>query len=182
MRSDSLALKQCRVAILMLCLGFGLYAAGCGPFSLGRNVPAPPPSTPEAPEASEALEVPEASDAPAALTEAVENDKNTPQADGEPTGPASVSPTPAPVPDPIWGYRVQLYWLTARDAAEAAVERVERLLADSSYGIYLNEEAGGFRVRVGDFTDKADADRFRDRMRREGYADAWTARTLIKAP
>ncbi len=189
MRSNSLALKQCRIVTLMLCLGFGLHVAGCGPFSLGRSVPVPPDTTADAPEATEAPEVPEASDALEAPTKAVENDENTPQPDRDRTAtePASVSPTAAPVPDTLWGYRVQLYWFTSRDAAEAAVERVERFLADSSladssHGIYLNEEAGGFRVRVGDFTDKADADRFRDRMRREGYADAWTARTRIQAP
>lgn len=183
MRSNSLALKQCRIVTLMLCLVFGLHVAGCGPFSLGRSVPAPPDTTAEVPEVSE---VPEASDALEAPAEAVENNENTPQPDRAPTGdldgPASVSSTPAVAPVTLWGYRVQLYWFTSRDAAEAAVERVERFLADFSHDIYLNEEAGGFRVRVGDFADKAEADRFRDRMRREGYADAWTARTLIQAP
>lgn len=168
MRSNAPALEQCQVAMLVLCLGLGLHAAGCGPFALGRNVPDPPATTPENP------------------PEAVENDENAPQPDGGPTGgpdgPASVSPTPAAAPDTLSGYRVQLYWFTTRDAAEAAVKRVEQFLADGPHGVYLIEEGGGFRVRVGDFTDKADADRFRDRLRREGFVDAWTAEDRITAP
>ena len=154
--------------MLMFCLGFGLHAAGCGSFSQGRGAPAPPAPPPETP------------------TEAVENDENTSQPDGRstggPDGPASVSPASAPAPDTLWGYRVQLYWFTTRDAAEAAVKRVERFLTDWPHDVYLNEEDGGFKVRVGDFTDKADADRFRDRLRSEGFTDAWTATTRIKAP
>lgn len=60
--------------------------------------------------------------------------------------------------------------------------RVERYLADWTYGVYLDEEDGNFKIRVGDFTDKAEADLLRDRLRREGYPDAWTTPTRVKAP
>ena len=150
---------------MVLCLGFSLYAAGCVPFSTGRNVPAP---TPEA------------------HPDAAERDDGMPRSDSELTGdlaePASVSSAPAAAPESTWGYRVQLYSFTNRDAAEAALKQVERTLAEWSHGVYLNEESESFKVRVGDFMEKADADRLRDWLRSKGFADAWTARTLIKTP
>ncbi len=154
-----------QVATMVLCLLFGLVAVGCGPLSTGRNVPA---ATPE----------------PQPQTAA--GDEDTLQSDGEMTGdpvePVSEASTPTPVPEPVWGYRVQLYSFTNRDSAEAALKQVERSLAEWSYGVYLNEESGSFKVRVGDFMEKADADRLRDSLRSKGFPDAWTASAWIQPP
>ena len=84
--------------------------------------------------------------------------------------------------EPIQGYRVQLFSFTDREAAEVALKQVERTLTEWSYGIYLQEETGSFKVRVGDFDDKADADILRDWFRGKGFVDAWTASTLIRTP
>lgn len=162
MRSFSVVIKQFQVTLLMLCLGFGLYAAGCGPFSLGRNVP--PEVTPEA------------------SSEPVEYDDNSPQSDRGLNDPVSEPPTSVPSGDTLLGYRVQLYSFSSREAAEAAIRRVERLLADWSHGVYLSEEDGSFKVRVGDFTDKDEANLLRDRLREEGYPDAWTASARVRLP
>ncbi len=154
-----------RMAMMVFCFGFGLHAAGCGPFSSGRNVPAAmPEAQPDAPETYD--------DAPQAESE-LSND---------PAEPASVTPTPAPAAEPSPGYRVQLYSFTNREAAEAALKQVERTLAEWFYSVYLQEEAGSFKVRVGDFADKVDADTLRDWFRRQGFVDAWTASTLIQTP
>ena len=165
MRGGFAVSKPFQVATMVLCLLFGLVAAGCGPFSSGRSVPA---STPEP------------------QPETAASDEDTQQSDGELTGapaePAAVPSTPAPVAEPVWGYRVQLYSFTNRDSAEAALKQVERTLAEWSYGVYLNEESGSFKVRVGDFTEKADADRLRDSLRSKGFPDAWTASAWIQPP
>ncbi len=158
--------KPCHFAAIVLCLVFGLFAGGCGPFSSAKNVPA---ATPEAqPEASE-------------------TDDETPETglSGDPAGPAgpaAETSTPAPVAEPTEGYRVQLYSFTNREAAEAALERVKRTLEAWSYGVYLQEETGSFKVRVGDFVEKEDADLLRDWFRDKGFVDAWTASTLVQAP
>ena len=163
--------KLFQVATMVLCLLFGLVAAGCGPLTTGRNVPA---ATPEP------------------QPEMAAGDEDTLQSDGEmmsdgemtgdPVEPVSETSTPAPVPEPVWGYRVQLYSFTNRDSAEAALKQVERSLAEWPYGVYLNEESNSFKVRVGDFMEKADADRLRDSLRSKGFPDAWTASAWIQPP
>lgn len=156
--------KPCHVAMMVLCLGFGLYAAGCGPFSSGRNVPAATPEAqPEAPVTDDDMARPESG-----LS--------------DPAEPASVASPPAPAAEPTQGYRVQLYSFTSRELAEAALNQVKQTLAEWSYGVYLHEESGSFKIRVGDFEDKADADILRDWFRRKGFVDAWTASTLIQTP
>ncbi|MCY4545187.1 MAG: SPOR domain-containing protein [Gemmatimonadetes bacterium] len=155
--------KPCHVAAIVLCLVFGMFAGGCGLITSARNDPA---ATPEVqPEASE-------------------TDDETPEAglSGDPAEPAAVTSTPAPVAEPTDGYRVQLYSFTNREAAEAALERVKRTLEEWSYGVYLQEETGSFKVRVGDFVVKEDADLLRDWFREKGFVDAWTASTLVHAP
>ena len=100
----------------------------------------------------------------------------------EPAEPDSVASPPVSAAEPIQGYRVQLYSFTSRELAEAALDQVKQTLAEWSYGVYLQEESGSFKIRVGDFEDKADADILRDWFRRKGFVDAWTAGTLIPAP
>lgn len=153
-----------RMAMMALCLGLGLHAAGCGPFSSGRNVPAETPETQsEAPETGDGMAEPYGG-----LSEPYETDP--------------VATPSAPALEPIQGYRVQLYSLTSRERAEAALDQVKQTLAEWSYGVYLQEESGSFKIRVGDFEDKADADILRDWFRNKGFVDAWTAGTLIHAP
>ena len=158
MRYDFPICKPRHVAAIVLCLVFGLYAGGCGPFSSARNVPAATPETDdETPETVTGLS-------------------------GDPAEPADEASTPVPVAEPTEGYRVQLYSFTNREAAEAASERVKRTLEEWSYGVYLQEEAGSFKVRVGDFVEKEDADLLRDWFRDKGFVDAWTASTLVQTP
>jgi len=165
MRFDIPIYKPCHVAAIVLCLVFGMIAGGCGPFSSARNVPA---ATPEA--------QPEASETDDEIPETVAGRS------GDPAEPAAETSTPAPVAEPTEGYRVQLYSFTNREAAEAALERVKRTLEEWPYGVYLQEENGSFKVRVGDFVEKADADFLRDWFRDKGFVDAWTASTLVQAP
>ena len=123
---------------------------------------------------------------PEAQPEASETDDETPEPEtaltGYPAEPAAETSTPAPVAEPTEGYRVQLYSFTNLEAAEAALERVKRTLEEWSYGVYLQEETGSFKVRVGDFVVKEDADLLRDWFRDKGFIDAWTASTLVQAP
>ena len=165
MRFNLSICKPHHAAAIVLCLVFGLQAAGCGALSTGRKVPA---STPEA--------QPEASDTDGYTME--------PEAglSGDSAGPGTGFSTPDAVAEPTEGFRVQLYSFTNREAAETALERVEQALEEWSYGVYLQEEEGSFKVRVGDFADKTEADQLRDWFINKGFVDAWTASTLIQAP
>ncbi len=179
---DSFPMFPMRVRVMMLglFLGFGLYAAGCGSISMGRRAPAETPETP--PES-----VDKGDDTPLTdreltgdMNEPVFDTSSTPTSDSTTSG--SVSSMPASGGDTSRGYRVQIYSFTDRDAAASALKRVEQYLADWSYSVYLDEEGGNFKIRVGDFTEKAAADLLRDRLRREGYPDAWTAPVRVEAP
>ena len=151
---------------MVWCLLFGLNAAGCT-WLLGKRAPAAAPPVPPAPQP----------DAQKPEDDASRSDDTMV---GDPAGPASETPVPASVAEPTLGYRVQLYSLTTREAAEAALQQVEQSLSEWSYGVYVEEESNSFKVRVGDFTEKADADILRDWLRTRGFVDAWTARTLIQ--
>lgn len=163
MRYDFPLKTPFQVALMVWCLLFGMYATGCT-WLLGKRAPATAPPAPQ-PEAQEPED--DASRSDEALM-------------GDPAEPAPVTPDPAAVAEPIPGYRVQLYSLTSREAAEAALQQVEQALSEWSYGVYVEEESNSFKVRVGDFKEKADADILRDWLRTRGFVDAWTARTLIR--
>ncbi|MCY3712411.1 MAG: SPOR domain-containing protein [Gemmatimonadetes bacterium] len=173
MRYDFPLKSPYQVALMVVCLLVGMNLAGCT-WLLGKRAPdtAPPASLPEA-------QAPEAQ-----APEAQEREYDTSRSDvaliGDSAEAASETPVPATVAEPILGYRVQLYSLTSREAAEAALQQVEQTLSEWSYGVYVEEESNSFKVRVGDFKDKADADILRDWLRTRGFVDAWTASTPIK--
>ena len=158
-----------QVALMVLCLLSGMNVSGCT-WLLGKRAPAAAPPAPQ-PEAL-ASEAPAPEDAASQSDEALIDD---------PAEPASETSVPATVAEPTLGYRVQLYSFTSREAADAALRQVERTLTEWSYGIYVDEESNSFKVRVGDFKEKADADILRDWLRTRGFVDAWTAETLIQA-
>lgn len=157
-----------QVALMVVCLSFGMNLAGCA-WLLGKRAPAATPPAPQ-PEA-QASETQASEDDPSRSDEALI---------GDPADAASGTSVPATAAEPTLGYRVQLYSLTSREAAEAALQQVEQALAEWSYGVYVDEESNSFKVRVGDFLEKTDADILRDWLRTRGFVDAWTARTLIK--
>lgn len=168
MRYDFPLKTPFRVALMVLCLLFGMNLAGCA-WLLGKRAPAAAPPAPQ-PET-------QAPDAQASEDDASRSDEALM---GDPADPGSETPVPTTVAEPTLGYRVQLYSFTSREAADAALKQVEQALAEWSYGVYVDEESNSFKVRVGDFMEKVDADILRDWLRTRGFVDAWTARTLIQ--
>jgi len=162
-----------QVALMVVCLLFGMNLAGCA-WLLGKRAPTAAPPAPQPDAQAPDAQTPDAQapvDDPSRYDEA---------SIGDPAEAASETPAPAAAAEPILGYRVQLYSLTSREAAEVALQKVEQALSEWSYGVYVEEESNSFKVRVGDFKEKADADILRDWLRTRGFVDAWTARTLIK--
>ncbi|MDE2825146.1 MAG: SPOR domain-containing protein [Gemmatimonadota bacterium] len=174
MRYESPLKMPFQVALMVMCLLFGMNLAGCT-WLLGKRTPAAPAPVPQ----------PDVQEPDVQEPEALEREDDASRSDeasmGDPAEPASETSVPATVAEPILGYRVQLYSFTSREAAEAALQQVEQTLAEWSYGIYVDEESNSFKVRVGDFMEKADADILRDWLRTRGFVDAWTAPTLIQA-
>lgn len=90
--------------------------------------------------------------------------------------------TPAAVSAPytggvIDGYRVQVIASSYQDNADRVADQVRT--AYPGTGVYVEHIQGLFKVRVGDFKDRASAEAMRDRLRNAGYADAWIVKEQV---
>jgi hypothetical protein len=83
------------------------------------------------------------------------------------TVPASPS---AAAPVPVDGFRIQVFASADRDVAENA-----RVVAAERLGMpaYLDLDGGVYKVRVGDFPTREEANRTLPAVRSRAYADAW---------
>ncbi|HYO46706.1 MAG TPA: SPOR domain-containing protein [Gemmatimonadota bacterium] len=77
------------------------------------------------------------------------------------------------------GWRVQAFASRAEAEASAAATRVQDALGDQT-PVYVERDDPWFKVRVGDFSDRAAADLLRERMAGLGWPDAWAVRTTIR--
>ncbi len=90
--------------------------------------------------------------------------------------------TPAAVSTPytggvIDGYRVQVIASSYQDNADRVADQVRA--AYPGTGVYVEHIQGLYKVRVGDFKDRASAEAMRDRLRNAGYADAWIVKEQV---
>jgi len=74
------------------------------------------------------------------------------------------------------GFRVQVFASSDREIAENA-----RMVATQRLRLpgYLDLEAGVYKVRVGDFVTRADADKALPTVRAADYADAWIVASKV---
>lgn len=86
----------------------------------------------------------------------------------------------------IPGYRVQVFASVYRDKAEAFREGIESRWGVKAYVVEMYDPAHGqtlFKVRVGNFTTRSEAEAMRDRIRTVwGYTDAFVVEDQIEAP
>ncbi len=91
--------------------------------------------------------------------------------------PPVVAPTePTPVETLADGFRVQVF-----ATADRAIADSEAQLAGGRFGApaYVDLDGGMYKVRVGDFVTRAEADKALAAIRRN-YADAWVVATKIR--
>jgi len=76
------------------------------------------------------------------------------------------------------GFRIQVFATADREIAESA-----RVAAGERLGVpaYLDLEGGVYKVRVGDYAARADADRVLATVRAHYYPDAWVVVSRVKA-
>jgi cell division protein FtsN len=85
----------------------------------------------------------------------------------------------SPVADPSTaGYRVQVFAAQDRATAEAVAARLEGRL--NGQPVYVERQDPWYKVRVGDFATREEADRLRKRLVEMGYPEAWTTRATIR--
>jgi hypothetical protein len=95
--------------------------------------------------------------------------------------PPPVAPSPsdvAPATALADGFRIQVFASADRDIAENAARDARERLGLSTY---VDLDSGMYKVRAGDFTTRADADRALPAVRRD-YSDAWIVAAKVRAP
>jgi hypothetical protein len=70
------------------------------------------------------------------------------------------------------GYRVQIFSLRDIDEARAKKTEIEGLFPGE--WVYLDYESPAYKIRVGNFQNRFEADRFAKQLVDRGYTDAWT--------
>jgi hypothetical protein len=70
------------------------------------------------------------------------------------------------------GFRVQVFSLRDIDEARAKKTEIEGFFPGE--WVYLEYESPAYKIRVGNFLNRFEADRFAKQLIDRGYADAWT--------
>ncbi len=74
------------------------------------------------------------------------------------------------------GFRVQLI---ATDSEVDARECEQKALLDFKNNVYLIFDPPNYKVRIGDFQDRAQANEFKERAIRMGYVNAWVVQSRV---
>ncbi len=175
---------------LILFLGISLLYFYCAPQPVQ---PAKPPEEEMVIIGEETPPETEAAPAPAEeeviVTEEEEKPSPPPPEETVEEGEVAVAPAPEeklpppPAPAKVYGYRVQIVALDAskpgnKEKAEQFAKEAEARLRNE-YKVYIEYIPPYYKVRVGDFISKEEAERMKIRLRNMGYYDAWIVETEI---
>jgi hypothetical protein len=134
-----------------------------------------PPADENAPAEADVEEIPlETEDVEA---ENVEAPKDTTKNDKSGAGPAGVPGRDGSIAVPV--FRVQILATSSETSAREAKKRVEDRLG---FPVYVTRIDGMYKVRVGDCSTRAEAEKVRERCRGAGYADAWIVTDVLRGP
>ena len=76
----------------------------------------------------------------------------------------------------IEGFRVQVFATQDRNKADDLKENLSLSYAETSYVIF---EAPNYKVRMGDYLDRKNAEKLRKRLIANGFPSSWIVRTRI---
>lgn len=91
----------------------------------------------------------------------------------------SVAPTTQFRMPVMEGYRVQVFSGTERRIAQALEARLREKY---SLPVYMLFEAPQYKVRVGDYPTRAEADHWCQQLRDDGFPDAWVVKSPVNPP
>ena len=74
------------------------------------------------------------------------------------------------------GYRIQIFESTVSSIARAEAKRFQNILSDS---VYIDFEAPLYKLRIGNFIDRKNAEKSIGSIKRLGAKDSWIVRTKI---
>jgi hypothetical protein len=79
----------------------------------------------------------------------------------------------------VEGMRVQVFAGLDKNNAESIVQQMTSLKLDS---VYLREDQGLYKVQIGNFTERLEAEKMLDKLRYAGVSNAWIVSTTIHTP
>jgi len=91
--------------------------------------------------------------------------------------PSTTQRAPADTTQPVPGYRVQLTATTDEQTARAIFREAMLKFPESVYFVYENPY---YKVRVGDYVSRAEAEALQQRAVDRGFPDAWVVRTTVR--
>lgn len=101
----------------------------------------------------------------------------TTQAYTPPTPMVPITPaTPPQTPPSVFGFRVQIFASSSRENAERISSDAQKSLADK---IYVEAEENLFKVRLGDFVTREDADKLKARVVKLGFKGSFVVETMV---
>ena len=74
------------------------------------------------------------------------------------------------------GYRIQIFESTVSSIARAEAKRFQNILGDS---VYIDFEAPLYKLRIGNYIERKNAERAVESIARLGAKDSWIVRTKI---
>lgn len=85
--------------------------------------------------------------------------------------------TVAPTQGIVQGFRIQLLTTGNRAEADSLADEFQKRLGQKVYHIY---DPPLFKLRVGDFADETEAGEALDKIKKEGFPDAWIVRDKVE--
>ncbi len=80
------------------------------------------------------------------------------------------------------GFRVQIFAGRSVETATMTKTKAEADFAPLGQKVYFIFEAPFYRIRVGDFTDRTQAEKLREQARKIGYREAFIVRSKVRVP
>ena len=79
----------------------------------------------------------------------------------------------------IDGFRVQLFATKDIESATIAKKEAEFVFIGDSLNIYIEFDSPYYKLRIGDFKERDDAEAFREIAREKGYPSSWIVKTKV---
>jgi hypothetical protein len=92
----------------------------------------------------------------------------------QPSNGSTITPTGATAP----GYRVQIFASSTNEGAEKIASEARFKFTER---VYVEYDAPYYKVRVGDYKNRSDAEILKQKAINVGYSDAWIAQTEVNA-
>jgi len=94
-----------------------------------------------------------------------------------------IPPTPPPPPLPdyneVEGFRVQAFAGVDSLNSATTADLISKLVSDT---VYVFADKGLFKIQVGDYLYRPEAEDVRSKLQQNGYSGAWIVRRLIRVP